>query len=399
MSARRLDPDELADLEDQRDHLLASLEDLEAEYAAGDLDEVDYTELRDDYTVRASEVLAAIEQRRALLSSAPRPDRRRTVAVTAAVLLFAVVAGVLVARGAGQRGSGPITGAVDTPRAALATCQQASFQDPDGGIDCYAELLDEAPDNVEALTYQGWALIRAERVDEGTANLERAIELDPDYPDARAFRAIAFARAGDVERAAEEIDRFYRSDPPPVAVQVLQSQGLEREVFVLLLDEDTRACWQGAADASADSGPGEDTEGPDDAVAGAFLADLGECLDALLVSQPANVDALVSRAYASVGPDRSGIDAAVDLADRAVLVAPQDPNALLLRTTLAIAQGRFDEAEADLAALDGLARPTASFLFGGPDAAREALMDARSAPATTTPPPGSTPQVPNPDGG
>ena len=127
--------------------------------------------------------------------------------------------------------------------------------------------------------------------------------------------------------------------------------------------------------------------------------DLGECLDALLVAQPANIDALVSRAYAAVGPDRSGIDAAVDLAERAVLVAPQDPNALLLRTTLAIAQGRFDDAEADLAALDGLARPTASFLFGDPDAASEALMDARSAPETTNPPPGSTPQVPNPDGG
>lgn len=399
MSTRRLDPDELADLEEQRDHLLASIEDLEAEYAAGDLDEVDYAELRDDYTVRASEVLAAIEQRRAVMQRAARPNRSRTVAVAAAVLLFAVLAGVLVARGAGQRGSGPITGAVNTQRAALSTCQQASFQDPDGGIECYEEFLVDAPDNVEALTYQGWALIRTDRLAEGTANLDRAIELDPDYPDARAFRAIAHARAGEIELAAAQIDRFYRNDPPPVAVQVLQSQGLEREVFVLLLDDDTRACWQGAAAASGDAAGEQGGDSPAPEVADDFLARLGDCLDELLIAQPDNVDALVSRAYAAVGPDRSGIDAAVEFAERAVSVAPDDANALLLRSTLAIGRGDVEQAEADLEALDGLARPSASFLFGGPDAARDALESLRSAPSTTNPPPGSTPEVPNPDGG
>ena len=40
-----LDPDRLAELEEQRDHLLASLRDLEREHDAGDLDDHDYGEL------------------------------------------------------------------------------------------------------------------------------------------------------------------------------------------------------------------------------------------------------------------------------------------------------------------------------------------------------------------
>ena len=43
----RLDPDELATLEEQRDFLLRSLEDLEREYEAGDLTDEDHRTLRD----------------------------------------------------------------------------------------------------------------------------------------------------------------------------------------------------------------------------------------------------------------------------------------------------------------------------------------------------------------
>ncbi len=47
----------VADLEGQREFFLRSLRDLEAEHAAGDIDDVDYRALRDDYTSRAAEVL------------------------------------------------------------------------------------------------------------------------------------------------------------------------------------------------------------------------------------------------------------------------------------------------------------------------------------------------------
>jgi tetratricopeptide (TPR) repeat protein len=384
----RLDPDELAHLEEERDHLLASLEDLEAEHAAGDLDDGDYRELKDDYTVRAAEVLAAIEERRALIRRAAQERRSpaRTLFTAAAVVVFAVVAGVLVARSAGQRGDGPITGAVNTFRSRLATCQQASFRDPEAGIECYDEILADAPDNVEALTYQGWALIRADRVTEGARNLTRAVELDPDAPDPRVFRAILAARAGDHELAAAEIDRFYRNDPSPAAVGVLRSQALEREVFVELLEAPVRRCWVDAARAQ----PSEGAEG------GAFLADLGDCLDRVLAAAPGSVDALVSRAYASVGPGSTDLSDATELAERAVASDPASPNARLPRASLALAQGRTQVAEADLAELGRLPRPTASFLFGGPEELRAALDAARTSSTTTAEVPSA---VPNPEGG
>ena len=46
----RLDLDELARLEEERKFLLRSLDDLEREHDAGDMDEADYQTLKDDYT-------------------------------------------------------------------------------------------------------------------------------------------------------------------------------------------------------------------------------------------------------------------------------------------------------------------------------------------------------------
>ena len=51
-------------LQQEREFLLRSLRDLEAEHQAGDIDETDYGSLRDDYTARAAAVLRAIEKGR-----------------------------------------------------------------------------------------------------------------------------------------------------------------------------------------------------------------------------------------------------------------------------------------------------------------------------------------------
>ena len=235
----RLDPDRLARLEEERDHLLRSLQDIDAEHAAGDLDEHDYEELKDDYTVRAADVIRAIEEHHDLVERS-RPERswRRTALVVGGVLVFAVAAGVLLARSSGQRGAGTITGNGDSLREQLASCQMLSLQKPAEGITCYEPILKTSPDNLEALTYQGWAYIRDGQVERGAKNLARVVELDPDYPDVRVFRAIALtraatsaAKAGDSTTAREsflaaaaELDRFYRNDPPQVAVQVLVSR-------------------------------------------------------------------------------------------------------------------------------------------------------------------------------
>lgn len=384
-----LGPDELAELEEERDHLLASLEDLEREHDAGDLDDVDYEALKDDYTARAAEVLRALEEhRRVIREAGPRRSPGRTAAVVVGVLAFAVVAGVLVARGAGQRGGGTLTGNDNGLREQLANCQPLAFQDPAEGVDCYQEILDASPDNVEALTYQGWALIRDDRVSEGAERLDRVVELDPDYPDARVFRAVVASRAasaagaaGDREaaraaylEAAEEIDRFYRNDPPEVAVQVLQQELLEFKIFLGLLEEATAACW---AEALGSRGDGV-------ALDQQLYDDLGACAEGVLATRPEDTDALFTRALAEIGPERQDLPEASATADRLLAVAPEDPNGLLLRASIALAEGRPDAARADLDALDALSRPTAAFLVGTPEQLRDVLDRAEGAASTTT---------------
>jgi tetratricopeptide (TPR) repeat protein len=403
-SGTLVDPDELALLEEERDHLLRSLEDLEREHDAGDMDDLDYRTLKDDYTMRAAEVLRSIEQRRQVLRT-PRTSssRGRSWAIGAAVLGFAVLAGVLVARESGQRGDNPITGSTGTLREQLATCQTTSFQEPAKGIDCYDDILADAPDQIEALTYQGWAMVRDGRVEEGSANFDRVVELDPDYPDVRVFRASVAADAGEYELAAAELDRFYANDPSTSAVQVLRSQGLEREIFFALLDGGTAACWTSAA-AQQEDGSGVDQ---------AFLDSLSTCLDDVLAGTPENVDALVSSALAKVGPEQADLPGALETVARAVAIDPQNPNALLLQASLSAADQRYDVARANLALLEGLPRPTISFLIGGPESLTEQLDALGDAGSTTTAPDGAatastasttttTPGgvvVPNPSGG
>ena len=109
---RRLDPDALAAWEEQRDFLLASLEDLEAEFEAGDVERDDYAALKDDYTARAAAAVRAVEEGEARFEAARRPrSPGRTALVAGAVLVGAVGAGLLVAQASGLRTSGEsITG-------------------------------------------------------------------------------------------------------------------------------------------------------------------------------------------------------------------------------------------------------------------------------------------------
>ncbi len=218
---RRLDPDRLRSLEEERDFLLASLDDLEQEHEAGDLDENDYRELRDDYTVRTADAIRSIDDFRAETGTRARQPFGRSLGIVGLVLLFAVGAGWLLAQASGERGAqDEISGEIEeTPRQQLLRCQSLGAQDLVAALRCYDELLAEDPQNVEALTYRGWFLVlttgsaQAEGDDQGAAelltraqaNLDRAVEIDPSYPDARAFRAVVFDRLGDVDAACGEL--------------------------------------------------------------------------------------------------------------------------------------------------------------------------------------------------
>ncbi len=212
----RLDPDALAALEEERDFLLRSLDDLERERAAGDIDDVDYDTLRDDYTARAAEVLRAIDEgREALAAGAPAPSRRRRVVTALALLSVAVIAGVLVTQASGRRGSAGLTGLdVSAASSKIKDCQGLE-QDGDskGALRCYSEILDSLPGNVNALTFRGWLQVREFDIADGLADLDAAIQLAPDATAPYVFRASGRSRNGDAPGALADLASFYGNDP------------------------------------------------------------------------------------------------------------------------------------------------------------------------------------------
>ena len=219
------------DLEDERQFLLRSLDDLDAELLAGNIDPDNYRVLHDDYTARASAVIQSIAdgvERRS--PSGPRvPPVLRFVTI-GGIVVFALLAAFLLANSAGQRRPGQqITGdsqtgssttvAVD-PIIAAKNAAAAQPKSYDARIR-YARVLFGAklfppaiqeyvvaakldPTQAEPLAYTGWltALLAREAkasqqkslFDLATSNLDRAIRLDPAYPDSYVLKGLMLSQ-------------------------------------------------------------------------------------------------------------------------------------------------------------------------------------------------------------
>lgn len=223
-----MNPDRLAELEAERRFLLHSLDDLEREYEAGDVDGDDYETLYDGYVSRAAAVLREIEQGRQALPSAPPRRRGRSVAIGAAVLCLAVLAGWLVARESGQRLPGQVAtgGSIeDRPSAWLSQARALGMNDPTGTLELYDRVLAVDPDNVEALTYRAWMIalvsagasegVREVALARARADLAEAVRLDQEYADAWCFSGIVGARAGDpTPQVRTQLERCLAEQPP-----------------------------------------------------------------------------------------------------------------------------------------------------------------------------------------
>lgn len=251
--ATRLDPDEMAALEEQRDFLLHSLDDLEREYAAGDLETADYEALRDDYTARAAEILRAIDEQKQAFADARRPRSfGRTVAIFAGVVVFAALAGWLVAASMGAREAGDsATGGIgvrQSPSQRAQACQQLmNPQAPTEAIECFQEVLDEDPRNGVALTWLAWHLELsapyvegegAEALSESARGLvETAVEHHPEYSYARALRAIMAFRDSEFELAQQYLEDFRALNPSPDAEAVITQMELDEQIEAALAAE------------------------------------------------------------------------------------------------------------------------------------------------------------------
>ena len=248
---RDLDPDALAALEEERDFLLRSLQDLEREHDAGDVDDSDYEVLKDDYTARAAAAIRAIDDRTAAVKSL-RPQRnwKRTALGLVLVGVVAVGAGWIVFRNAGTRAPGQgLTGDARQDSAnlilqaqGLTGQAQASLQSGDSAkalkqfesaVQAYDKALEISPENVQAMTYRGWVLhtialnsepsVGAQFDVQARQYLDEAIAIDPNFSDARVFRAILERNAGEFAAAKKDLDAIDMAAIPLYMTQMVNT--------------------------------------------------------------------------------------------------------------------------------------------------------------------------------
>jgi tetratricopeptide (TPR) repeat protein len=248
------------DLREEREFLLRSIRDLDDEHAAGDLDEDDYRTLRDEYTARAADVLRRLESADATATADDEPlpvtdrpsgagsgrkadeggDRRRRgrARIAAGVLLLAAVsggAGYAVASSSGERlagdeASGDITqGPTDRITKAQVLVSEGKILE---AVKVYDDLLADDPENPVALAQRGWLLSRVDDslVDSGLASIDRAIAIEPTYPDAYFFKGTILLRAkGDPQLASATYQQGIDAKPPPQLLSILQQLKAEAD--------------------------------------------------------------------------------------------------------------------------------------------------------------------------
>jgi len=246
-----LDPERRRQLEDERDFLMQSLDDLELEHESGGIDEESYAELHDDYTARAAAVIRTL--RDGVDVTAPPPPRssqrtRRRVVLVSLVLVFAIAAGTslayaLGARLPGQTSSGNSATAPSTTNAAQAALSkkiddlQAKVNASPDDYDLRLELArayEENGDLSNALKQSDAAITIDANRPEGHANAARliflasevapaqeakntliaqalagftqAITVGPDYADSYYFRAVLYSQSSLRDFARAQID-------------------------------------------------------------------------------------------------------------------------------------------------------------------------------------------------
>jgi cytochrome c-type biogenesis protein CcmH/NrfG len=245
-------------LEEERDFLLKSLDDLELEHESGGIDDESYAELHDDYTARAAAVIRALRDGVDARPEAPRSARqsRTRVALVAGIVVFAILAGVslayaLGARLPGQTSSGN-TGAAPSTTNASGKALLAKITELEGKVNAapddyllrlelaraYEENSDltnalkqsdaaitidpnrpEAHANAARLLYLASEQVptkaaQTQLISQALAGFDEAIKVGPDYADSYYFRAILYAFAlADYARSQVDLQNYLVKAP------------------------------------------------------------------------------------------------------------------------------------------------------------------------------------------
>jgi hypothetical protein len=221
------------ELEAEREFLLRSLDDLDAELLAGNIDPDTYRVLHDDYTARASAVIRSIadgvERRTPRSRQVPPLMRGLTIG---GVIVFALLAAFLLAHTVGQRSAGQqITGDAQSSRTSTTSSQldqvaaakaaadanpksyaaQINYArsieqiDPADSIKTFVKASTLDPKQPEPYAYTGWltALVartvtepatKQELLDAAARSLDKAISVDPAYAPSYVFKGVILAQ-------------------------------------------------------------------------------------------------------------------------------------------------------------------------------------------------------------
>lgn len=233
-----MNPDRLAELEEQRRFLLSSIRDIEREHDVGDVDDHDFHALRDGYVARAAAVMREIENGRSSLPPKPTSQWWRRPALIVGTLAVALALGVFVARSAGQRLPGQsLTGGQAVDEIAVQLSEGRRLMNTDAASAAAARaaferVLELEPGNAEAATYSAYLLVldgqRAgdqQMVQDGVAGLQAAALLDESYGDPHCLLAVAggnFLDPPDEALVTSEGARCLELNPPQEMVPMIQ---------------------------------------------------------------------------------------------------------------------------------------------------------------------------------
>ncbi len=251
-------------LEAERDFCLRSLQDLEAEHAAGDLEDTDFEALRDSYVARAAAALRQLDGdessgaagppgpdgpavavsgeadeaggdepgestdpasaigKRGWRGAIPRPWRKR-VLVAAGVIVVAAGAAWAVAASSGTRLPGEEVTGQAVGSVAIAQSLQAAQQAADRGdeltaVKDYQKVLNSQPNQPEALTGEGWLLAQTQQpalLQQGLKMLTAAEQALPTYAPAHVYRGITLLSEDDYGGAIPELQWYLAHSPDP----------------------------------------------------------------------------------------------------------------------------------------------------------------------------------------
>ena len=259
-----IDKQRRAQLEEERDFLMKSLDDLELEKESGGIDDESYAALHDDYTARLAATLRSLRDDVDVVpkeKAAPKSRTRKRVVLVALVVVFAIIAGVSLAyavgaRLPGQMGTGNSQASSSTKlsaadKAKLAKLKRAIIDlqnqvnaSPDDynlrlklslAYEQNSDLLNALKQSDSAITIdanrpEGHAnsarllyLISSQLpaqsaqqqyIAQALAGFSKAIEVDPNYADAYFFRAVLYyASLRDFARAQIDLQNYLVLDP------------------------------------------------------------------------------------------------------------------------------------------------------------------------------------------